>query len=165
MVYVFTETDGFVCELCCCDSVSGASVSIWHASRKHCCCVSVTKRTPPISPAESCGILENNSEEMATHRVGNWYTACLFKLHKSLASCCRHFYLFIYFFALHSNCCLFLSYSGVSLSEDECDGGQGNRCCLVAIGRLQVVCVRFHASPLNFSLIYSSLLICQWTIW
>ncbi|XP_066538620.1 aryl hydrocarbon receptor nuclear translocator isoform X3 [Hoplias malabaricus] len=30
--------------------------------------------------------------------------------------------------------------AGVSLSEEECDGGQGNRFCLVAIGRLQVTC-------------------------
>uniref|UniRef100_A0A3B4CLD3 Aryl hydrocarbon receptor nuclear translocator n=1 Tax=Pygocentrus nattereri TaxID=42514 RepID=A0A3B4CLD3_PYGNA len=30
--------------------------------------------------------------------------------------------------------------AGVSLSEDECDSGQGNRYCLVAIGRLQVTC-------------------------
>ncbi|MCI4374297.1 hypothetical protein PGIGA_G00004610 [Pangasianodon gigas] len=31
--------------------------------------------------------------------------------------------------------------AGVSLSsEDECESGQGNRCCLVAIGRLQVTC-------------------------
>uniref|UniRef100_A0A8B9KF79 Aryl hydrocarbon receptor nuclear translocator n=1 Tax=Astyanax mexicanus TaxID=7994 RepID=A0A8B9KF79_ASTMX len=30
--------------------------------------------------------------------------------------------------------------AGVSLSEEECDNGQGNRFCLVAIGRLQVTC-------------------------
>ncbi|XP_076826647.1 aryl hydrocarbon receptor nuclear translocator isoform X3 [Brachyhypopomus gauderio] len=30
--------------------------------------------------------------------------------------------------------------AGVSLSEEECDSGQGNRYCLVAIGRLQVTC-------------------------
>ncbi|KAF4087505.1 hypothetical protein AMELA_G00071550 [Ameiurus melas] len=30
--------------------------------------------------------------------------------------------------------------AGVSLSEDECESGQGNRYCLVAIGRLQVTC-------------------------
>ncbi|KAK3551479.1 hypothetical protein QTP70_017393 [Hemibagrus guttatus] len=30
--------------------------------------------------------------------------------------------------------------AGVSLSEEECESGQGNRYCLVAIGRLQVTC-------------------------
>nr|QGW67263.1 aryl hydrocarbon receptor nuclear translocator protein 1b [Rhamdia quelen] len=30
--------------------------------------------------------------------------------------------------------------AGVPLSEDECESGQGNRYCLVAIGRLQVTC-------------------------
>ncbi|KAK2855388.1 hypothetical protein Q7C36_007257 [Tachysurus vachellii] len=30
--------------------------------------------------------------------------------------------------------------TGVSLSEEECETGQGNRYCLVAIGRLQVTC-------------------------
>ncbi|XP_072535987.1 aryl hydrocarbon receptor nuclear translocator isoform X2 [Salminus brasiliensis] len=30
--------------------------------------------------------------------------------------------------------------AGVALSEEECDSGQGNRYCLVAIGRLQVTC-------------------------
>lgn len=46
-----------------------------------------------------------------------------------------------------SSISLSLSLSGVTLSEEEADNNQGNRFCLVAIGRLQVL---FHF-PFYFS--------------
>lgn len=51
---------------------------------------------------------------------------------------------------------LFLFFSGVTLSEEEADNNQGNRFCLVAIGRLQVL-------PLHFISVSNELVLCH--IW